>query len=70
LLCYNNKAAAAVDFIMFKFDNFSIINFVLTGFIKESSHVWSKKDKLSFWNIFVMKNLNLFFGKKTNVNFL
>jgi hypothetical protein len=46
LLHYNNKAAAAVDYIMFKFDNFSISDFVWTGFIKESSHVSSKKVKL------------------------
>jgi hypothetical protein len=40
LLHYNNQAAAAVDYIMLNFDNFSISNFVWTGFIKESSHVW------------------------------
>jgi hypothetical protein len=45
LLHYNNPAAAAVDYIMFNFDNFS-----WTSFIKESSHVWSKKIKLLFWN--------------------
>jgi hypothetical protein len=39
LLHYNNQAAAAVDYIMFNFDNFSISNLVWTGFIKESSHV-------------------------------
>jgi hypothetical protein len=50
LLHYNNQAAAAVDYIMFNFDNFSIGNFVWTGFIKESSHVWSKIVKLLFWN--------------------
>jgi hypothetical protein len=50
LLKYNNQAAAAVDYIMFNFDNFSMSNFVWTGFIKESSHVWSKKVKLLFWN--------------------
>jgi hypothetical protein len=43
LLHYNNQAVAAVDYIMFNFDNFSVSYFVLTGFIKESSHVWSKK---------------------------
>jgi hypothetical protein len=43
LLHYNNQAAAAVDYIMFNFHNFSISNFVWTGFIKESSHVLSKK---------------------------
>jgi hypothetical protein len=43
LLHYNYQAAAAVDYIMFNFGNFSISNFVWTGFIKESSHVWSKK---------------------------
>jgi hypothetical protein len=47
---YNNQAAAAVDYIMFNFDNFSIRYFVWTGFIKENSHVWSKKVKLLFWN--------------------
>jgi hypothetical protein len=46
LLHYNNQAAAAVDYIMFNFDNFSISNFLWTGFIKESSHVWSKKVKV------------------------
>jgi hypothetical protein len=50
LLHYNNKTAAAVDYIMFNFDNFSIRDFVWTGFIKESSHAWSKKVKLLFWN--------------------
>jgi hypothetical protein len=50
LLHYNNQAAAAVDYIMFNFDNFSISNFVWTGFIQESSHVWSNKVKLFFWN--------------------
>jgi hypothetical protein len=35
---------AAVDYIMFNFCEFlSISNFVLRAFIKESSHVWSKK---------------------------
>jgi hypothetical protein len=48
LLHYNNEAAAPVDSIMFKFDNFSIINFVWTGFIKESSHVWSEKVPTEF----------------------
>jgi hypothetical protein len=42
LLHYNNQAAAAVDYIMFNFDDFRISHFVWTGFIKESSHVWSK----------------------------
>jgi hypothetical protein len=46
LLHYNNQAAAAVDYIMFNFDIFSISNFVWTGFIKENSHVWSIKVKL------------------------
>jgi hypothetical protein len=50
LLHYNDQAAAAVDYIMFNFDNFSISNFVWTGFIKENSQVWSKKVKLLFWN--------------------
>jgi hypothetical protein len=50
LLHYKNQAAAAVDFIMFNFDNFSISNFVWTGFIKENSHVWSKNIKFLFWN--------------------
>jgi hypothetical protein len=50
LLHYNNQAAAAVDYIMFNFDHFSISNFVWTGFIKKSSHVLSKKVKLLFWN--------------------
>jgi hypothetical protein len=44
----NNQTAAAVDYNMFNFDNFSIIYFVWTGFIKENSHVWSKKVKLLF----------------------
>jgi hypothetical protein len=35
-----SQAAAAVDYIMFNFGHFSIINFVWTGFIKESK--WSK----------------------------
>jgi hypothetical protein len=43
LLHYNNQVATAVDYIMFNFDNFSISNFVWTGFIQESSHVCSKK---------------------------
>jgi hypothetical protein len=47
---YNNQAAAAVDYIMFNFDNFSISNFVWTGFIKKNSHVSSKKVKILFWN--------------------
>jgi hypothetical protein len=47
---YNNQAAAAVDYIIFNFDNFSISNFVWTGLIKENSHVWNKKDKLLYWN--------------------
>jgi hypothetical protein len=34
LLHYNNQAAAADDYIMFNFDNFSISNFVWTGLIK------------------------------------
>jgi hypothetical protein len=50
LLHYNNQATVAVDYIMFNFDNFSISHFVWTGFIKESSHVSSKKVKLLFWN--------------------
>jgi hypothetical protein len=50
LLHYGNQAAAAVDYIMFNFDNFSISNFVWTGFIKENSHVWSINVKLLFWN--------------------
>jgi hypothetical protein len=37
LLHYSNQAAAAVDYIMFNFDNFSISDLVWTGFIKESS---------------------------------
>jgi hypothetical protein len=45
LLHYNNQAAAAVDYIMFNFDNFSSSNFICTGFIKESSHVWSEKSQ-------------------------
>jgi hypothetical protein len=45
-----DRAAAAVDYIMFNFDNFSISNFVWTGFIKDSSHVWSQKVKFLFWN--------------------
>jgi hypothetical protein len=63
LLHYNNQAAAAVDYIMFNFDNFSISNFVWTGFIKESSQVWSKKNQVFVLeptkeiNIFVTKNL-------------
>jgi hypothetical protein len=46
LLHYNNQAAAAVDYVMFNFDNFSISNFVWTGFIKESTHIWGKKSSL------------------------
>jgi hypothetical protein len=34
---------------MVNFDNFSISKLVWTGFIKESSHVWSKKVKLLFF---------------------
>jgi hypothetical protein len=66
LLHYGNQAAAAVDYIMFNFDNFSISNFVLTGFIKESSHVWSKKSQAFVLeptkeiNIFVTNTLYLF----------
>jgi hypothetical protein len=63
MLHYNNQAAAAVDYIMFNFDNFSISNFVWTGFVKEKSHVWSEKVKLLFWNrpkkeifLFIIKN--------------
>jgi hypothetical protein len=43
LLHYNNQAAAAVDYIMFNFDNFSISNFVWSDFIKEKSHYGVKK---------------------------
>jgi hypothetical protein len=50
LLHYNKQAAAAFDYIMFNFDNFSINNFVWTGFIKETSHVGCKKVELLFWN--------------------
>jgi hypothetical protein len=53
------QAAAAVDYIMFNFDNFSTSNFVWTGFIKESSHVRSKKPTKEI-NILVTKNLYLF----------
>jgi hypothetical protein len=66
LLHYNNQAAAAVDYIMLNFDNIFISNFVWTGFIKESSHVCSKKVKFFILeptqkiNIFVTKNLYLF----------
>jgi hypothetical protein len=49
-LHFNNQAAAAVDCIMFNFDHFSISNFVWTGFIKESTHLSSKKVKHLFWN--------------------
>jgi hypothetical protein len=42
LLSFWLQTAAAVDYIMFNFDNFSISNFVWT----ESSHIWSKKVKL------------------------
>jgi hypothetical protein len=64
LLHYNNQAAAAVDYIMFKFDNFSISNFVWTGFIKESSHV--KKAAM-----YLLRKICIYFlGKKTNLNFL
>jgi hypothetical protein len=76
LLHYNIQAAAAVDYIMFNFDNFAISNFVWTGFIKESSHVWSKKVKLLFWNrpkkkLYLLRKICIYFlGKKTNVNFL
>jgi hypothetical protein len=58
LLHYINQAAAAVDYIMFNFDNFSISNYVWTGFIKESSHLWSKKVKLFLWN---QRNKFIFF---------
>jgi hypothetical protein len=66
LLHYNNQAAAAVDYIMLNFDNFSISYFVWTGLIKESSHLWSKKsqafvlDPTKEINIFVTNNLYLF----------
>jgi hypothetical protein len=43
LLHYNNKAAAAVDNIMFNFDNFSISNFVWTGFIRKAAMYGVKK---------------------------
>jgi hypothetical protein len=63
LLHYDDQAAAANDYIMFNFDNFSIGNFVWTGFNIESSHVWSKKVKLLFWHqpkkliyLFIIKN--------------
>jgi hypothetical protein len=49
LLHYDNQAAAAVDYIMFNFDNFSISNFVCTVFTKKSSHVWSKNLYLFSW---------------------
>jgi hypothetical protein len=49
------QAAAAGDYIMFNFDNFSISNFVWTGFIEENSHVWSKKV------LEPTKDLNIFF---------
>jgi hypothetical protein len=39
LLHYNNQAAAAVDYIIFNFDNFSISYCVWAGLIKESSHL-------------------------------
>jgi hypothetical protein len=42
LLHYINQTAAAVDYIMFNFDYFSISNFVWT---EEISHVWSKKSQ-------------------------
>jgi hypothetical protein len=48
LLHHNKQAAAAVDYTFFNLDNFSISYFVWTGFIKEISHVWSKKIKLLF----------------------
>jgi hypothetical protein len=54
LLHYNNQAAAAVDYNMFNFDNFSVSNFVLTGFFYRN--VWSKK-------VFVLeptKEINIF----------
>jgi hypothetical protein len=62
----------AVDYIMFNFDNFSISNFAWTGFIKENSHVWSKKVKSR--NKFiclllktkVCKTITYFLGKKAN----
>jgi hypothetical protein len=39
LLHYNNQTAAAVDYILFNFDNFSISNFVWTAMygVKKSS---------------------------------
>jgi hypothetical protein len=43
LLHYNNQAAAAVDYIMYNYDNFSISNFVWTGFIKKTAMYGVKK---------------------------
>jgi hypothetical protein len=38
LLHYNNQAAAAVDYIMFNFDNYFISNFVWNGFKKAAMY--------------------------------
>jgi hypothetical protein len=43
LLHYNNQAAAAVDYIMFNFDNFSISNFVWTVLLKKAAMYGVKK---------------------------
>jgi hypothetical protein len=43
LLHYNSQAAAAVDYVMFNFDNFSISNFVWTGFLKKAAMYGVKK---------------------------
>jgi hypothetical protein len=48
LLHYNNQAASAVNYIMFTLNNFSISNFVCTGFIKENSRHGVKKSSFCF----------------------
>jgi hypothetical protein len=46
LLNYNNQAAAAVDYIMFNFENFYLYGQVL---LKKAA-MYGVKNKLLFWN--------------------
>jgi hypothetical protein len=75
LLHYNNQAAAAVDYIMFNFDNFSINNVAWTGFIIKKAAMYGLK-KSSFCSGTDQRNKYIFYEKfvfiflKTNVNFL
>jgi hypothetical protein len=55
LLHYNNQAAAAVDYIMFNFDNFSISNFVWTGLVKKKSSFCSGTDQRNKYICLLLK---------------